>query len=175
VSNLLKENTVLASYFGKNVGKEIDASHDLIKTEQRENFPFNDYLASERYVLYQNIEDFNQLPGNLHPYDSSLRKTVLGSSRYGTPYKTLGGILHENLNYLDFDPSAYSWEANQQMLDCAIGHNDEFILSTTERDYPSYEKYADSYLYKEIEYLKAFGYTVSTSPASDGYYRMVPP
>ena len=45
---------------------------------------------------------------------------------------------------------------------------DEIILAT----YPAKEgtKYWD-----EIEYLKRFGYEVSSMPGSDGYYRMVPP
>jgi len=84
-------------------------------------------------------------------------------------------VLDEDLNYLDLQKDAYDWERNKQILDCSLGHNDEIILSTVESDFPSRTEYLKSTLYKEIEYLKTFGYTVSTSPGIDSYYRMVPP
>jgi hypothetical protein len=168
VSNLLKENTVLATYFGKNAGRDVEASHELIATLQKEGLTYGDMWAADRYVVNDNIVSFNSRQGNLNRYNPTRGKTVIGSS-----YPVVDNepwYIHvgkgQNANTLNLEE--WSQYVNYEFLDCTIGNSDEIILAT----YPAKEgtKYWD-----EIEYLKRFGYEVSSMPGSDGYYRMVPP
>ncbi len=167
VSNLLKENTVLATYFSKNAGREVDAAHDLISSLRKEGFTYEDMRAADRYVVNDNIVSLNSRGGNLNLYNPLRGKTVIGSfsSPSGESYLTVGD--HLNANTLNFDETITKVDSyiNYEFLDCAIGNNDEIILSV----YPAPE---GSIFAKEIDYLKGFGYEISqdTYTFTNGQY-----
>jgi len=190
VSNLLKENTVLATYFGKNAGREVDAAHDLIdfeknlKPDDAEEL-YSDYRTVDGFgvVLDDNMLEFNHIPGNNRYYNPQRGKTVLGTfdikNANDETYIMVGdkkGANYQNIENLEWTPGLHP--SNIQILDCAIGNDDDIILSI----HPDVVKSTiiaankdpeKSKFLMEVDYLKSFGYKISDLPDGDGYYHMV--
>jgi hypothetical protein len=183
VTGYLKNSAVLATFFKKNAGREIKASHELIDFERKNMKVDNadelkelmaDYRASTGYVLYQNVDDFNRIPGNLNPFDTSRGRTVIGyykdpATQIQKWYLSVGNNLNANTLNIN-NAETYIGKTstlnpvNQQILDCAIGKGDEIILAN-----PLTLGDTTSTFSREVAYLKEFGYEISGSPTTYQY------
>ncbi len=119
--------------------------------------------------LMKNIDEFNDVPGNLHRYGAGIKKTVIGtyaSFSGSRPYTEVGEEL--GANYLNF-VSTPDWLVNEKYLDMMIDNGDEIILSV----HPSVVPIGSGTTFKnEIDYLISNGYSISDAPGGDGLYRM---
>jgi hypothetical protein len=171
VKNLLGESPVIASFMEKYPNK-FEAVNEYISGLEKLGIDISPAAKREAVtqVLEYNINTINQNPSFKNAYVSTIKKTVLGTSKpidNSEPYKDLGRRL--GANYLDLDNSLSQTVKNQlniQFLDCVIGNGDEIILSVDPAKVSS-----DSYFKKEIEYLEQFGYVKTLG--DDGLFRMV--
>jgi hypothetical protein len=114
-------------------------------------------------------------------YDPDIKKTIIGTERFGPKYFDMADEVHANSFY--FPSGGYDKTENIQWLRRSLDNGDNLYISQPVPigEDPNYAKYVGSVWEEEMQILDDWGYTVSQSTEYVGYqdkfyylYKIVP-